>query len=165
LNIIDISPDYIAGFVDGEGCFALKFRRDVRYDRKNKPTYYYWAAEFAILLRDDDHELLKKIKTRLGCGNISKSRLGTVRYSVTSLKDLRDKIIPFFTRHRLYGKKRFDFELWEKAIEILAKNQQGKDFKKIIWDEQDLKSLKEIRERMKQYKSKGNEWKWVKNIP
>lgn len=37
--------DYIAGFVDGEGCFALKFRRDVRHDRPGNPEYYYWDIE------------------------------------------------------------------------------------------------------------------------
>lgn len=55
-----LSGDYIAGFVDGEGCFALKLRREIRYERKNKPTYIYWDAEFAIVLREDDKEILKK---------------------------------------------------------------------------------------------------------
>gem|GEM_PF-6727427 len=42
-----ISGEYVAGFVDGEGCFALKFRRDVRRDRMGSPEYFYWDAEFA----------------------------------------------------------------------------------------------------------------------
>ena len=36
--------DYVAGFVDGEGCFILSFRRDIRHDCGKrsgiKPTYY-----------------------------------------------------------------------------------------------------------------------------
>ena len=54
--------DYIAGFIDGEGCFALKFRRDVRRERKNNPVYYYWDIEFAVVLRGDDKDILNNIK-------------------------------------------------------------------------------------------------------
>lgn len=38
-----LPEDYIAGFVDGEGCFALNFRRDIRHERGKrsgiKPIY------------------------------------------------------------------------------------------------------------------------------
>jgi len=39
-----LSGDYIAGFVDGEGCFDLQFRRDIRHKRLGKPVYYSWKA-------------------------------------------------------------------------------------------------------------------------
>ena len=32
--------DYIAGFVDGEGCFALKFSKETKRNRPNSPAYY-----------------------------------------------------------------------------------------------------------------------------
>jgi len=38
--------DYIAGFVDGEGCFALKFRRDYKSKRKSKPEYFYFLMSY-----------------------------------------------------------------------------------------------------------------------
>lgn len=89
--------DYIAGFVDGEGCFALNFRRDLRSERKNQPDYFYWRAEFAITLREDDKEILYLIKNTLGCGKVhdSNSR-GAVRYQVSKFDDLAEKIMPFF---------------------------------------------------------------------
>ena len=62
--------DYIAGFVDGEGCFALKFVRSVRHDRPNKPVYFYWALEFVIMLKADDKEILDRIQYTLDCGTV-----------------------------------------------------------------------------------------------
>ena len=162
--------DYIAGFTDGEGCFALKFRRDVRHDRKNKPVYFYWDIEFAIVLRADDLDLLKKIQLSLGCGKISVSKRDQARYSVNKITDLSNKIVPFIERHRLHGKKRFDFELWKEAVLIFRNNQRiglnrkkgEKGFHKTNWNHRDLQRLIEIHKEMANYKSKSSkEWKWL----
>src|SRR3990167_7807184 len=118
--------DYIAGFVDGEGCFALKFRRDIKLNRKNTPVYFYWDIEFAIMLREDDKEILESIKETIGCGRISTSKRGSVRYSVNHVGDLIDKIVPFFELYPLHAKKLFDFELWREAVEIIKRNQRIK---------------------------------------
>ena len=168
------SGDYIAGFVDGEGCFALTFRRDVRHERKGKPVYYSWKVLFAIVLRKDDSELLKKIESVLGCGSISFTHMrenGEVRYQVSNIDDLREKIIPFFEKYKLYGKKKYDFNLWSEAVGILKKYKskrgeanviKGKrGFTKTIWDEKDLKRLLEIRNRMSVYKNIRFVPKWL----
>jgi hypothetical protein len=147
----NLPGDYVAGFVDGEGCFALKFRRDVRHERKNKPVYFSWDIEFAIVLRSDDKELLDKIKNTLGFGRISIDKHGSARYAVNDINNL-SKIADFFEIHKLYGKKRLDFELWKEALEIFKRNQRltlnrqkgERGFYKITWNENDLKRLKEI---------------------
>ena len=59
---------YISGLVDGEGCFALNFRRDKRHERKGKPEYFYWTIRFIIVLRIDDKTLLEKVRDTLDCG-------------------------------------------------------------------------------------------------
>ncbi|MEK7115046.1 MAG: LAGLIDADG family homing endonuclease [Patescibacteria group bacterium] len=162
--------DYIAGFVDGEGCFALKFRRDIRHERKNVPIYFYWDVEFVILLRFDDEELLKQIRQALDCGKISISKRGGARYAVNDINDLTKKIVPFFNQYKLFGKKRFDLELWKESVDIINRNQRKKintekgknGFQKTIWNDNDLERLKSIHEEMIKYKSKGHEWKWLK---
>ncbi|MBI3588911.1 MAG: LAGLIDADG family homing endonuclease [Candidatus Liptonbacteria bacterium] len=162
--------DYVAGFVDGEGCFALKFRRDVKHERKGKPIYFYWDIEFAIVLREDDGGIIQNIRDTLGCGKISISRKGQVRYSVNRIDDLLDKVVPFFERYRLRAKKRFDFELWTEALEILSRNQQTKTkrkgigFAKVEWGRDDLKRLREIQEEMREFKSKRSDWKWIAQV-
>ena len=161
--------DYIAGFVDGEGCFALKFRRDIKYHRPNTPVYFSWDIEFAIGLRSDDKELLKKIQVALECGNISVNRRGMARYSVQRIGDLTSKIVPFFDKYQLHGKKQFDYKLWKEAVEIFGRNQRTavnirkgeRRFHKTEWDPKDIKRLGEIQREMKPYKSKRAEWKWL----
>lgn len=162
--------DYIAGFVDGEGCFALKFRRDIRRERQNSPEYFYWKAEFAIGLRIDDGRLLELIRDTLGCGSVTENKdYNQVRYSVQDLEKLYDIIIPFFQTHRLYGKKWADFILWVEAVEILRRNKKKKinaivgtkGFLSTNWNAKDVKRLREIHEAMKPLKSKGNPWKWL----
>lgn len=162
--------DYIAGFVDGEGCFALKFRRDVRHDRNGTPEYLYWGIEFAIVLREDDREILEKIKTTLGCGNFSSTH-GSIRYSVTRFDDLLYKVVPFFEKYELRAKKAHDFKLWKEALVLLHKNKGKKTGlratghrrgnRKEIWDPTELNQLKEIHNAMGQYKSKSKPWKWL----
>jgi len=162
--------DYIAGFVDGEGCFALKFRRDVRHERKNKPVYFYWDIEFAILLRADDKEILESIRNTLDCGKIGQSdKRGMTRYAVNDIHDLLYKIVPFFEKHQLRAKKKYDFVLWKEALGILIRYQQKnikrekdtKGFPKIEWGKNDIERLSQIVNEMKQYKSGSRSWKWL----
>ena len=161
--------DYVAGFVDGEGCFYINFRRDVRHDRKNKPIYFYWDIAFAIVRRADDKYILEKIKNTLNCGNITINKLGSARFQVTNTNDLVNKIVPFFKKYELRAKKKGDYILWKKALEIFKRNQRktlnikrgGSGFHKIDWHPEDLKQLKEIQQEMRIYKSKRKNWKWL----
>lgn len=166
--------NYVAGFVDGEGCFALNFRRDIRHERKNKPVYFSWKVEFAIMLHGTDRKILEEIKNTLGCGKVGNvDKRGSVRYSVAHTTDLIEKVVPFFHEYCLRAKKKFDFELWEEAVHIIHKNQRkevntikGKDgFQKTIWSPIDLKRLKTIRLEMKKYKGDSYRAKWLTEKP
>lgn len=163
--------DYIAGFVDGEGCFALIFRRDVKYRRPNAPVYFYWNIRFAIMLRADDIKILKKIRDTLSCGHISINKKGAALYAVQTLSDLTGRVIPFFEQHPLRAKKQLDFELWKEAVTIFERNQrQGinikkgeRKFQRVMWNAADIERLKQIHKEMEQYKSKRpNGWKWLR---
>jgi hypothetical protein len=158
--------------VDGEGCFALKFRRDIRRERKRTPIYFYWDIEFAILLREDDSDILTKIQDTLKCGKISHAKRGFARYAVSSVLDLSDKIVPFFEKYTLRAKKAKDFALWKEAVKIFLRNQRRdlnrvpgeRGFSKTLWKDDDLRKLAGIHNEMKEYKSKGNEWKWIHKV-
>lgn len=164
-----LSGGYIAGFVDGEGCFDLQFRRDVRRDRLNSPVYYGWRYQFVIVTRADDVDLLIKIKEVLGCGSINFSRLDQARYSVQDINNIQNIIIPFFKKYPLSGKKRKDFELWAEAIEIISRNKKAgvcekgvRGFTRLSWRKPDFERLIKIQGLMRQYKSKRPQgYKWL----
>ena len=168
-----ITGDFIAGFTEGEGCFALTLRRDVRRERPGSPVYYSWKISFVIVLRADDSMLLEKIKEHLRCGRISFTKNNSsVRYEVSLLEDLNSKIVPFFEHHYLCGKKKNVFLLWKEAVEILLKykNQQkivemGKrGFIKTDWDQKDIEKMLILHKKMIPYKSKHSAIKWG-NMP
>ncbi len=160
--------DFVAGLVEGEGCFAIKFRRDIKRNRPGAPVYFGWQALFAIVLRKDDALLLEKVMNTLGCGSISYSGT-TARYHVQDTYMLVDKVMPFFKTYGLYGKKQEDFQLWCEAIELISRNKRkginltkGKrGFARVVWDEVDLQRLEEIRHAMIVFKStRTSAFKW-----
>lgn len=168
------SGDYIAGFVDGEGCFALTFRKDIRHKRKGSPIYYSWKASFVICLRGDDNELLEKIKVVLDCGWLSFTKDNQqIRFEISNLDELKEKIVPFFNKHGLYGKKKYDFMLWSEAVKILCKykmkrkiSEKGKrGFLNTLWDQNDISKLMKIQKEMSAYKSKRPPLKWSGRNP
>src|SRR3989344_1567788 len=125
---LKLPGDYIAGFVDGEGCFALKFRRDRQKNVGSQKVreYFYWGAEFVIQLRSDDSRILNLIKDVLSCGSVNfLKKSEQVRYSVQNIKDLKEKIVPFFEKYPIRGKKGSDFDLWSRGIKILNKHRDG----------------------------------------
>lgn len=163
-----LSGKYIAGFVDGEGCFALQFRRDVKRNRPRTPIYYSWKSQFVINLRADDLALLQQIKDVFQCGTIH--LVGdSARYSVQDIDTLLRVTIPFFQKYPLHGKKQNDFNLWAEAIKILFQNknrrnaQAGtKGFTSTQWHKKNFQRLVDIQKEMQQYKAKRKQdVKWI----
>ena len=169
---LKLSGDYVAGFVDGEGCFALKFRRDRQKNVGSQKVreYFYWGVEFVIVLRPDDVHILELIKDRLGCGSITYTSNGLqVRYSIQNTKDLAEKIVPFFKQHKLMANKSFDFILWSQAVEIINKHRNGilniqtgvRGFVKKALPKEDIEKLTNLRNQMLDYKSdRSKKFKW-----
>jgi hypothetical protein len=119
----NISPENISGFVVGEGCFYVESGKDPKYK-----LGYRVRAAFCIELREDDREILESIREALGCGNIYSLDFGRyegysekgwrphVKYRVSNQVDLTQKVIPFFRKYPLFGKKLQSFELFTKIV-------------------------------------------------
>lgn len=170
-QIKKLPGNYVAGFVDGEGCFALKFRRDQKQNKRNKKirNYFYWGVELAIVLRGDDYRILELIQGTLGCGKIHKTHYKQIRFSVQNPREIYEKILPFFIKYKLRAKKAGDFKLWSEAVEIIQKYRRGpinaekgkQGFIKKEIPQKDLARLTEIRNKMLNFKSKrGQSFKW-----
>lgn len=112
-----LDPQYIVGFVDGEGCFCVGISQHKTLKRKLEIR-----ALFEIELRADDREILERLQYTLGCGRIydlSYERYGWtphVKYKVSSVKEIAEKIIPFFDRNPLQAKKSFSYERFRTIV-------------------------------------------------
>jgi hypothetical protein len=147
----------IINIVNNDGCFDLQFRKDTRHERTNSPTYYRWKAQFIVTSPKKDAEILEKIKKEMGCGEVSVSK-DQARFSVQKISDIAKTIVPFFRKNLLADKKKKDFELWLKAVEIIQKN-KGKSL--TGWKKNDICSLIEIHKSSAKYKNKPREPKWL----
>ena len=114
-----LNPDYIVGFVDGEGCFSISLN-------KNDNRIPEVRLLFEIELREDDEPILREIQKALDCGRIY--RLEYERYAkwrphvklkVSNFKDISTKIIPFFEKYPPQAKKRFQFERFCQVAELI----------------------------------------------
>ena len=117
----NLNPNYVVGLVDGEGCFCISFN-------KHKNNRIEVRLLFEIELREDDKEILERIKETLQCGNIYylnyeryKKWKPHYKYKVSNLKDLSEKIIPFFKKYPLQAKKKRSFEAFYKVAELMNK--------------------------------------------
>lgn len=61
-----IDPNWLAGFIDGEGCFYVKINKD------NTKTGYTVSLNFIITQHSRDEQLIFSSANYLGCGNIQK---------------------------------------------------------------------------------------------
>jgi hypothetical protein len=165
----------IVALTNNDGCFDLQFRKDVRHERTGSPTYYRWKAQFVVTLpighssqpsaygrgptgeTKDNVKILEKIKRELDCGevNISKDQ---ARFSVQKIDDVAGVIVPFFKKNCLADKKKKDFELWAKGVEIIQRN-KGKHLSE--WKKNDICTLIEIHKSSAKYKNRPRTPKWL----
>ena len=111
---------WIVGFVDGEGCFSVSII-------KNSTTKNGWQLfpEFVVTQGEKSIESLNVIKDYFGCGNIyinhrkDNHKENLCRYCVRSIRELSDKIIPFFQVNQLRTAKKFDFDTFVTIIELI----------------------------------------------
>uniref|UniRef100_UPI0030E2826D hypothetical protein n=1 Tax=Ophiocordyceps sobolifera TaxID=94213 RepID=UPI0030E2826D len=101
-----LSPFWLVGFVDAEGCFSIT-------TFKSETSKLGEVAKLSFILTQSvrDEDLMKSLIEYLGCGNISLDNRGrgTINFKVTKFSNIRDIIIPFFDKYPLQGNKNLDF--------------------------------------------------------
>lgn len=109
--MINLHPNWISGFVDGEGCFSVSFSKRNGWIEV-RPSFSVCQSGKRFC------HILKALETFFGCGGIRFSANdGTYKYEVRSLEDLQTRILPHFEKYPLESIKRKD---WEKLCRICA---------------------------------------------
>jgi len=113
VQINNINPYWITGFVDAEGCFS------VIIEIKDK-TKWKVTTSFEINLHIKDVDILYKIQSFFGVGAIYLRTYKNIAvYKVTKIKYLKDIIIPHFLKYSLISQKYIDFTLWSKVVDLI----------------------------------------------
>jgi hypothetical protein len=111
---------WIAGFVDGEGCFSCPIFR-------NRTTALGWQVqpEFVVVQSVRSRHVLEELVRFFGCGHVTDQRRhddhrsDLSRFRVTRISDLRDVIVPFFQANRLRTSKQHDFEKFVRIVDLM----------------------------------------------
>lgn len=147
----------IVNLTNNDGCFDLQFRKDVRRERTNSPTYYRWKVQFVVTSPKENIKILEKIAKEFDCGKVTISK-DQARFSVQKIDDIVEIVMPFFRKNPLADKKKKDFDLWSKGVNIVYSN-KGKSL--VSWKKSDLMQLIEIQKMGVKYKNKPRTPKWL----
>lgn len=116
-DTVTYNPDWISGFVDGEGCFFINI-----YKRKDSVLGEGVKLVFKITQDSRNSHILASFVQIFGCGAIysqTKSTGGVQDFMVTGLSHMTDKVIPFFLKYPLQGVKRKEFKDFTRVAELM----------------------------------------------
>lgn len=139
-----LDPQYVAGFIDGEGSFSVSIGK-----HKTLRRGFEVRPEFEIELRKDDQEILERILITIGIGKIydcSYERYGWfphAKYKITSIWDMKEFLFPFLDKNPLQAKKRKSYIIFREIVLMLCNKQHLSDegFNKIVQLRDELRSL------------------------
>jgi LAGLIDADG endonuclease len=123
---------FLSGFALGEASFMLVCRRRSDYGRK-------WKVSAAFNVSQKDRAPLELFRETLGCGSIRRAGNGGWYWEVNSLADINTRIVPFFDRFPLVGKKAEDYARFRRAVALLTRG---------VLSDTDYVTVLELREEM-----------------
>jgi LAGLIDADG endonuclease len=145
----NFNKTWVIGFTDGEGCFNLDVHvlGSMRWKLQMQP-------EFTIVQHERDKPLLEDFIIFFGCGNVgvNKKDSTSTRYHfrVKNIKDLQEKVIPFFEQNPLLTKKSNDFTLFKQIVSLMYNKQHLvslKDFLHVVKLGEELSNRSSTREK------------------
>ena len=128
-----LAPQYVAGFVDGEGCFSVSVHPHptVRYGRR-----WLIAPCFQVYQHRDHVSILEELRDLFACGHIRPKgpKSSVLTYSVYRRRDLESTIIAYFERYPFLVLKRTDFEKFSEIVRMMQQGLHREDegFRRIV---------------------------------
>ena len=111
-------PEYITGYIDGEGCFTVTFNI-----KKKAKLGWELRPSFSVSQNEDRRQVLDLIREYFGCGYTRRDYADkTVKFEIRNHRDLITKVIPHFEQFPLLSQKQKDFELFKEICKIIDKN-------------------------------------------
>ncbi len=114
---MELNPDWVVGFVDGEGSFFVGVQRS--------PTVkigFEVIPEFRVVQHARDLDVLHALKRFFGFGRVCRNREERWEFRVRRIEQLRE-VARFFVEHQLKTKKRVDAR---KFADVLRMMEEGR---------------------------------------
>lgn len=107
---MEISPDWIVGFVDGEGCFYVGIN-----EHPEMKVGYQVLPEFRVVQHEKDIQILYALKQYFQCGVVRRNHEDRFELRIRKLECLLN-VVKFFEKHTLKTKKNADFKKFARIV-------------------------------------------------
>ena len=111
---MELSADWVVGFVDGEGCFHVSINR-----HPEMTVGFQVLPEFVVVQHERDRQVLMAVKRFFGFGVVRSNHGDRLCYRVRELESL-GKVCDFFLRHPLKTKKAVDFLKFRDVVRLIS---------------------------------------------
>lgn len=115
-----LNPDWISGFITGEGSFTY-FRKTRKNSKGDIVKDYTLAME--VSQDSKDWFILNSIKEFFEVGKVYTERRGITKFRMTQKDEIISKLIPYFNNCPLQGHKAVQYSIWIEIVKILATEQ------------------------------------------
>jgi len=107
---MDLSPDWVVGFVDGEGCFHVSVNRhpEMKFGFQVLP-------EFVVVQHSNDRSLLFALKRFFRAGTVRSNHGDRDCLRIRKLDSLQN-VCDFFMKHPLKSRKNVDFRKFRQIV-------------------------------------------------
>ena len=115
---MNLHPQWVVGFTDGEGCFHVGIARHT-----GMTVGFQVLPEFVVVQHRRDVKVLHALKRYFDCGVVRSNHGDRVCWRVRTLEHLLDRIIPFFEAHPLKTLKRQDFLAFRRVVRLVGEGE------------------------------------------
>lgn len=112
---MDLNPDWVIGFVDGEGCFHISLQK-----HPEMTAGYQVLPEFTVVQHERDIQILHALKRFFRFGVVRRNHGDRFAYRVRNLEGLK-AVCEFFLARPLKTKKNVDFRKFRKIVLMMEK--------------------------------------------
>ena len=112
-----LEPEWVAGFVDGEGCFHVSINRQARMT-----TGWQVLPEFRVVQHSSDEAILNRLRQFFSAGSVVVNHDTRKELRIRRLEDLK-KVVAFFNEHPLQTKKQKDFQIFSEILSLMESNE------------------------------------------
>lgn len=114
---MELKPDWVTGFVDGEGSFCVGITR-----HPEMSTGYQVLPDFRVVQHERDIQILYALKRFFRCGVVRRNHGDRYEFRVRKLGDL-NRIVKFFETHPLKTSKNVNFKKWARIINLMNRGE------------------------------------------
>ena len=147
-----LTPDWIVGFIDGEGCFHIGISKhsDLR-------SGYQILPELTVVQHKRDIDLLYELRSTMGCGVVRNNHGDRFCWRVRDLNNLTQIVIPFFDKYPLRSKKEIEFLKFKSVVVMMQKGEH--------LTEKGFSSIVKIASEMNRAEAREKAWVKRESIP